>query len=316
LNAILNGADDGMYGLDNVMLEARGGGGGGSGGGGGGGGRGKQPAPPEQFVSPVHAEATLRGAPAPPPEDHEFDTSCDELDDEEEENRFDGALLDDDERIDAMFDGNSASARADRSARAMDQLLGSGAGGGGGGAGGGAAGDREGTGLDCFGCVYSSRADGNDKHIESNKMNNLIRIFDDLYGRIDSKVLARMCHIYFMNEIYRPLRRRGVRIRPWRTRQIHEHFTKHQLEPRVLLATQIMSYRRLSAALELTSFEETSGGSRVKPSKDNLAMKLRVDAHLLRLYALDPGKLNFHNASCKIDFETMGLLMGPYRDFS
>ena len=311
-----------MYALDNVMLEARGGGGssGGGGGGGGGGGRGKEPPPPEQFVGPVEAEATLCGLPVPPSEDHAFDTSCDELDDDEEEEGGDlgpELFLDDDEsRIDELFDGSAASSQANRSMNAVDQILASGGGSGGPGHGGGGGGGQENVSLTCFGCAFSSRGDGNDKYIESDKMNNLIRIFDDLYGRIDARVLARMCHVFFMTEIYRPLRARGIRIRVWRTRQIHEHFTKHQLEPRVMLANQIGSYRRLSAALELTTFEQTAGGSRVKPNKDNLAMKLRVDAHLLRLYAMDPGKLNFHNPSCKIDFETMGLLMGPYRNFS
>ena len=222
---------------------------------------------------------------------------------------------DDDARVDDLFDGSAASSKASKSMNAIDQILDSDGGGGGGG---GRGGRRrvEHASLTCFGCAYSSLNDANDKFIDGDKMNNLIRIFDDLHGRTDSKVLARMCHIFYMSQIYWPLRTQGKRVPVWRTRQIHEHFTKHQLEPRVMLATQIRSYERLSAALEETSFVATTGGSRLKPNKDNLALKLRIDGHLLRLYAIDAGKLNFHNPNCKIDFQRMGLLMGPYRHFS
>jgi hypothetical protein len=301
LNAILEGGDDRVYALDNVMLEARVVGG-------SGGKKPRAPPPPEAFIGPIDAEAMLRGLPAPPSEDNDFETSCSDLDDNYDQDFF----LDDDdddERIDEMFDGSVSSSRANRSMAATNRLISSG-------------GHRhrkarrDNPVLNCFGCAFSSRTDSNDKHIASDKMNSLMRIFDDLYGKIDSRVLARMCHAYFMKEVYKPLSLRGVKIHLWRTKQIYEHFTKHQLEPRVMLAQQIVAYNRISAALELTTFERTEGGSGVKPNKDNLAMKLRVDAHVLKLYAMDPGKLNFHNPTCKIDFGQMGLLMGPYRNFS
>ncbi len=330
--AIMNGEEEGMYALDNVMLNARVGSVPASGGSGGG---GKPPPPPEQFVSTAQASATLRGAPQPLGEDDGFDTSCDELEAEERASVPHNDYQDDEDNIDDLFrdssstsvrlapssrkraydepsDGGgpdakraSASARANQSSRVMDQMLSSGA----------AA--RDTSGLSCFGCVFSSRADVRDvdKHIDGDKMNSLIQIFDDNYGRIDSKVLSRLCHLYYKNEIYRPLRGRGVLVKMWRTREIFKHFTQHQLDPRVFLVEQIKSYVELSAVMRSMLVQETSGGSGVKPNHTNVALQLRVDQHLLRLRGIDPGKLNFHNPVCTIDFADKGKLMNPIRDF-
>lgn len=337
----MNGEEGGMYALDNVMLDARAVSGPASGGSGGG---GKPPPPPEQFVSTAQASATLRGAPQPLGEDDGFDTSCDELEAEERARvPYNDEYQDDEDNIDdlfrdssstsarfapssrkrahdessggggpgakrARFDDTSASARANQSVRVMDQMLSSGSGG---------AAARDTSGLSCFGCVFSSRADVRDvdKHIDGDKMNSLIQIFDDNYGRIDSKVLSRLCHLYYKNEIYRPLRGRGVLVKIWRTREIFKHFTQHQLDPRVFLVEQIKSYVELSAVMRSMLVQETSGGSGVKPNHTNVALQLRVDQHLLRLRGIDPGKLNFHNPVCTIDFADKGKLMNPIRDF-
>ncbi len=306
LRALVNGDDDGLYALDNVMLEVRD-----PPSSNRGGGASRPPPEPEQFVSTAQASATLRGAPQPAEEDG-FDTSCDELEEEEMARGSAYIKTDDDfeDDIDALFDEpHTASARANQSARTMDQMLNRDRGG---------RAARDTSGLSCFGCVFSSRADVRDvdKHIDGDKMNSLIQIFDDGYSRIDSRVLAKMCHEYFKNEIYAPLRARGIRVVMWRTREIFKHFTEHQLDPRVFLVEQIRSYKELSAALRLTLLQETSGGSRVKPNNTNVALQLRVDQHLLRLRGIDPGKLNFHNPVCTIDFADKGKLMNPMRDFA
>ena len=173
--------------------------------------------------------------------------------------------------------------------------------------------------LECFGCCFSSRTDSTDvdSQIDGQKMNNLIKIFDDGYGHQDGKTLARMCHLYFKYEIYTPLRARGVNIPMWRTRDIHTHFFEHQLDPKVFVSSQIGKYRLLSDVLHKTAFMvQVPNGPPVMPSDKNLSLILRVDAHLLKLYGQRPDVLNFHNTTCNIDFSAMGKHMGPFRGFS
>lgn len=168
----------------------------------------------------------------------------------------------------------------------------------------------------CFGCSFSSSSSSTDSTIQASKINMMLRMHDDLYGRIDGRTLARMLHLYFMKEIREPLLEAGIEIPVWRSREIHEHFRNHQLDPRIMLGNQIQGYRSISEALDRLAFERTDGGSGVGLNKDNLALKLRVDQHILRLYSTDTTKMNFFNADVRIDFASVGARLNPLRGFS
>ncbi len=277
LDAML--ANDGIYPadnvrpLDNIELDA-------------GAGRRARPAPrrvaagpPDgiQYVGALEADAILTDGPPPPHEDEGFDTSCDELEDNDE---YD---------IDDLFPDEQNP--RERRPRGRLECFGC-----------------------CFSSRTDSR--NVDSQIDGQKMNNLIKIFSDGYGQQDDKTIARMCHLYFKHEIYLPLRARGVNVPMWRTKEIHTHFFEHQLDPKVFVTRQIGKYQKLSDVLHRTSFVRIPGGPPVMPSDKNLATILRVDAMLLKLYAQRPDTLNFHSTTCSIDFDAMGKLMGPFRGFS
>lgn len=247
---------DAVYSLDNVMLNMDGGGGGAVQ---AQAGRGRaRPRPdPLSYMDPQQAMAMLRGAPPPDPDDEfaDYDTSCDEL--EEDGDPLGGGANDDDDdddaaasgwgpRVHELNDGRAApppnpnpnqvrreqddaiddlyspsAARAEASSRVMDRLARGG--GGGGGDGGGEAGRRRRASIsrmECFGCTWTSRDRAKvDKHLSQDKINRMNRIFSDLLGHADEWPLAKMMHMFFKNEIYYPLleKRRECMLRgDWR----------------------------------------------------------------------------------------------------
>lgn len=244
---------------------------------------GKKKAAPRFFINAKQAVGILNGADIPNEDgDDEWLTSCEE-EEEEEEDEWEEEEEDEDD------DGEWARRRRRKKRTTRNRL--------------------------CFGCSFSSSA-SNDNAVQASKINMLLRMHDDLFGRIDAKTLARMLHLYFMKEIREPLLQNGIVIPVWRTREIHEHFAQHLLDPRIMLGNQIQDYREISGALDRLAFERRETGSGVELNKDNLALKLRVDQHLLRLYSTDATKMNFYSPEVKVDFATVGARLNPLRNFS
>jgi hypothetical protein len=298
LDALLAG-DDGVYPLDNVELDARS-----QDRGGGGGGGGSRPRPkrvtggttatgePVSYVNPTEACAMLFGDAARQDDDDDaadpFDTSCDELEEEDA-----GSGMED---IDALFRDADVPAHVPRRGNRR----------------------RKKSELDCFGCVFTCRGDAQtnaDSHIDGGKVNDLLKIFTDNFGRIHTKALARLMHQFFKHEIFLPLRAKGVDVPMWRTREIYVHFRDHQYDPSIFLVEQIDDYRAMSRALRGMSFAVTDSGTLAGMDK-TMAQLHRTNVHLLTLYKTNPDGLNFHNPVHKIEFDKMAKLMGPYRNFA
>jgi hypothetical protein len=294
------GGDDASAGgdafpLDNITLSVRSGAEA-DGGGGGGASRGFQ------HVDAAAAYADFTGAIPPPPDPFdEVYSSCSEEDmpwDDEEEEEEEGEGGGD------PWAPGGALARGDHGARNVDALIGSG----------GMTGTRGGR-MECFGCMFTSQSKvtRDDANIPATNVARLLRIFDELYTRMDNIALARIMHVYFKNEIYLPLRRRGLNVPMWRTRQIHEHFFCHILDPRITIGEQIRDYIELRRALKTCTFTRSS--NETKYDKDGVNLLRSVDAQLIRLYTMDTDKMNFANPDCFIDFAATGKRINPYRNF-
>lgn len=295
LEALLAGEDDDVYPLDNTELNAVSSSG--SGGNRGGGGRGKRitggmtnNGEAVTYVSPSDAFHMLNSGQSGQQveDDDPFDTSCDDLDDD------DDRMGDDD--VDALFaDDYDYSGPRRRNPR-----------------------NRKRTSLDCFGCMFTSRGDSQtsaDSQIDGGKINDLLKIFDDNVGRIDLKVIARLCHLFFKTEIYLPLAAKGVPVPMWRTRDIYTHFYDHLLDPRLFLLEQLTEARAMSRTLRRMSFAVTDSGTLA--TMDKTIDKLwRTNTQMVTLYKTAPESLNFHNPTHKIDFAVMSKLMGPHRNFA
>ncbi len=322
-------------------------------------------AEPLEYVDPRVSVALLHGIPAPPPDDEfvDYDTSCDEL---EEYDPYTSAEEwstpnpnpnprrppnpppnGDDEIIDDAFSSSSSSiTRAECASQGIDRLLadgrpgnrGIGGGRGAGGGAGGGSGAPSGSIRDlhnaprtqCFGCLWTSRNQVKvDKNLSPDKINQMNKIWSDLFGRSSNWTAAKLVHLFFKHEIYSQLaaRRNAAIVRGdiehappmvamWRTKEILIHYTRHQLDPRVHFKTTIERFRHISEMLYMTSCSKTAGGSGVAPVEKNIALMLRVEAQLMRMYSQSMTGLNFHNDEIEIDFRTMGALMGPYRRFA
>lgn len=179
--------------------------------------------------------------------------------------------------------------------------------------------------LKCFGCKYGSP---DQDPISGRNMNTLIRIFEENYGRTDNLVLARMCHVYFKQHIWQPMKDMGMHIDMWRTKEILDHFLSHNQEPRIYLGETIKKYKHIAGALESMAFKkiqiaadgndnsnrETT--SIIVPDKANLKDLLDVDKRIIELYKVNPKVLNFYNNNSYIDLAQMGNLMNIHKNFT
>ncbi|KKM17467.1 hypothetical protein LCGC14_1675470 [marine sediment metagenome] len=161
--------------------------------------------------------------------------------------------------------------------------------------------------FSCFGCTYGSP---NQDPISGENMNTLIRIFEENYGKTDNFILARMCHVYFKQHIWIPMKNRGFRIHMWRTREIYIHFTKHLEEPRIYLVETIKKYKNIAKVLECMVFKKYSdNGDLIIPDKRNLKDLLDVDKRIIELYKTKPQSMNFYNENSSIDLSQKGKLI-------
>ena len=200
--------------------------------------------------------------------------------------------------------------------------------------------------LTCFGCWYDGMAEEEGESDPTN-MNTLVKIFWDNYGNIANVALARMCHTFFKEQIYGPMREAGHDIEMWRTWQIKLHFEKHVLDPRIYIGETLKKYKNLASVLEnrcvnevevgAGSGESTSSrsdsdvdpldfdvdgasGRRGTPSRQKTVqvlnldvIKLMLDVHkrMLDLYNKKTDLMNFNSKDCTIDFNKLGRFVNP-----
>lgn len=203
--------------------------------------------------------------------------------------------------------------------------------------------------MTCFGCWYDGVAE-EEGELEPTNMTTLIKIFWENYGNVDNAVLARMCHTFFKDQIYRPMREAGHQIGIWRTWQIKLHFEKHVLDPRIHIGQTLKKYKNLASVLENRCVKEvevgagessssperpgasdldvdplgsdtdgkpgsSSSGRRRKTVQildlDTIKLMLDVDKRILDLYGKKTDLMNFNSKECTIDSNSLGRLINP-----
>jgi len=279
LEAILAGRSSGPFPMDDAMLGT-------ASAGAGSGGRSVREREPRDFLRPETANAVLVGAPEPQLNIHEHDTSCDESEDDYPEDD-----QGDDDDVDALFgEPSRAPPRRPRGPK---------------------------TRLECFGCTISMQggAGGSDNNIEASKMRDLIQMYVDLSPTLEPWTVASMCHQFYKTAIYDEKKRQGITVPMWHTKEIYEHFYHHGLDPTTFLMQQIREWREISTMLYRSSASRVLGGSGAVPEKENIALKLRVDAHLRNLWRHNIAESNFHNTGAAPDPQEIGKHVPAHRNF-
>jgi hypothetical protein len=257
-----------------------------------------------EYISARQAEAALRGRAVSDDSDDALHTSCDSSDARSGASDGSGGWSSAD--CEAFFDEGSAGRPPPARRRRR-------------------RGRRRGASsskLTCFACMWGARPDlgGKDHHIDASAVNQMLRIFDALYGTQDSKHLARLVHQYFVAAIYEPARRKGVDLAMWTTRQIYEHFMTHTLEPRVWVGQEIEALRRDLAVLRRLKYRRQPGATcpeeSVVADDRNVKAYLLVQRRILDLHLVQFGKMSFFDPTRGIDFEGAKKGFNPWRNFS
>ncbi len=170
--------------------------------------------------------------------------------------------------------------------------------------------------LKCFGCMFGSPEQD---PIHGKKMNTLLKIFEENYGKTSNLMLARMCHVYFKRHIYIPMKSAGKDIPIWRTKDIQKHFEEHVAEPRIYIGESIKKYKLLSRALHDQLFRqvpsEETGLPVIIADRNNIRNALLVDKMLNQFYQMRSENMNFYNTSCTIDFTQIGNLINVQKNW-
>ncbi len=144
----------------------------------------------------------------------------------------------------------------------------------------------------CFGCEYAFPRHGD---LDGAKINELTRFVEENYGRMDIRVLARICHLMFKDTIYEPMRKAGKEVPMWTSRGIFTHLEHHLRVPRVFLHNSIDKLKRVQTSLEGMLFREdrSSNGARtVRPVPENFRLFMLVNKRLSDLFKEQPKKMN------------------------
>ena len=144
----------------------------------------------------------------------------------------------------------------------------------------------------CFGCEFASPRQG---ALDGAKIDELTRLVEQNYGRMDSRVLARICHLAFKETIYEPMRKAGKDVPMWTSRAILAHLENHLHEPRVFLHNSIEKLKRVQTTLEGMLFREDrdpSGTRAVRPVAENFRLFMLVNKRLSDLFKEHPKKMN------------------------
>jgi len=172
----------------------------------------------------------------------------------------------------------------------------------------------------CFGCMYGAP---HRDAVDGNRMNEMLRIFEENYTQIDDRVLARLVHVYYMEQIRAPMLSAGMYAPVWRTRDILNHFVGgHINDARIFLGGSIGKYRRVSTALSRVLFKhadaaaaDDGGNGAFVPDRENPKLMLLVDQQLQKLYAADTSKWNFRAKESAIDFRAVSRLVNVHREW-
>ena len=158
----------------------------------------------------------------------------------------------------------------------------------------------------CFGCLwYNDKSDA----ISGRCMNRLLSIIEENYGQIANEALSRVAHLYFKHNIYLPMKKLGKSVPLWRSRHIQQHIEEHSREPRFFIGQSMSLYSNIMKKLQNMIFRNiTDPGGASKVVFDEKTLKMHLDLHkrVTELYRIKPNGMNFYNEKLKVDFERIG----------
>jgi hypothetical protein len=161
----------------------------------------------------------------------------------------------------------------------------------------------------CFGCMFGSKADGS---IDSTPFNTLMEIIGTNYGSIGNRFLARVAHCYFQNHIRKPMLLRGKKIPNWKTVDILDHIETHTIHPVMHTGQAISRCKKIGGILQNMIFKvryTPTGQEIFEVDKGNLKVLLDVEKTILMLYKTNVKEMLFYTDSFKVDPATMGKFM-------
>lgn len=168
----------------------------------------------------------------------------------------------------------------------------------------------------CFGCMFGSVRDD---EIELAPLKACVNLIETHYGTTSDDIyVAKLVHVYYMANIYNPMKNDGKNIPRWRTRDILVHINEHVKHPTIFLCKQLKKYGRLSNILYDMTFKTqwVNGQEFFMCDTRNLKALLDVDKKQMELYKSDPKQMLFYSGNAyNIDTNAIGRIINMNKNF-
>src|SRR3972149_102069 len=162
----------------------------------------------------------------------------------------------------------------------------------------------------CVGCMWGSSAG---QPVASKRLQTILNVFGDNYGKMTEMALARTIHLYYKNVIYLPAKKIGKPLPIWRTRSIRDHFKNHTMDPRIFIGEHIQKLKKMNHLLFDTMFRRFArpdgGGTILIADPNHSKLFLQNIKTMVELYKIDPQSLSFFDESCVVDFKRTASLI-------
>jgi hypothetical protein len=152
---------------------------------------------------------------------------------------------------------------------------------------------------DCVKCRWGQIAN---LRVNSDDMQRLFEMMESDLGRYDFREVAKRVHRYYKYQIYLPCISSGIDMPMWRTRDIYDHLTTHDNEPRLQLFRHVRKTSDLLGYLYNNVVQEDEISKR--PIIDTKMVKAYNETMttFLRLQHAQPSKMLFYDERAKFDF--------------
>ena len=163
-----------------------------------------------------------------------------------------------------------------------------------------------GGGARCWGCEFGDpNADG----VSSTRLNQLMKLFSENFGRISMTELSKVMHEFHENEIRQPMLRAGKKCPRWSASSIKRHFSTHSLEPVVIAGKDVECLERISRMLRRHVMLKNQTTGETKPDKTSIELLLKVQKQKMDLLRSKPKEMLFYDGNYKIDEHTTSALV-------
>jgi hypothetical protein len=158
----------------------------------------------------------------------------------------------------------------------------------------------------CWGCEYG---DPGADEVSSSRLNQLMRLFSENFGRISMTELSKVMHEFHETEIRQPMVKAGKKCGKWTPTSIKRHFMTHALEPVVIAGKDVECLERISRMLRRHVMLKNPTTGETKPDKTSIELLLKVQKQKADLLKIDPKKMLFYDGNYKIDEHTTSALV-------